>query len=223
MSNEIDRYFNGLLTVLGDMEAEQERIRDDAQGKVLLLQKNIYKLKCIHEEILNVFADDADTNPPENDKPKTTLDIGRDSLPEELPPETGSVINKLPEPETGPSEPIVTKDDNGGITANPSEYTLLGEPYTFNGWPDVIENLCEAMILREPYKFVGISVDPEQRTLSLDEPEESHKRLSNGLYVITRGSPNEIKTRCESVLSACGYSYNNDIQFSLTEDGTWKR
>ena len=72
------------------------------------------------------------------------------------------------------------------------------------------------MVLRKPYRFAKLSVTPalgvsERRILSLDEQQITAPRtkLSNGLYVTIAGSPTEIKTRCEHILSACGYS--NDV------------
>ena len=113
-------------------------------------------------------------------------------------------------------ESVVPSENDEHITAHPREFILLGNTCSVSGWQEILSKLCEAMVLRKPYKFASISVTPtlgesEQRVLSLDEQKitEPYAKLSNGLYVTTAGSPKEIKTRCEHILKACGY--NSDV------------
>ena len=112
-------------------------------------------------------------------------------------------------------ESVLPSENDEHFPAHQLEFVLLGKAY-YSGWQEFLTELCETMILRRPYKFAGISVAPlhsasEQRVLSLDEQQitEPYTKLSNGLYVTTAGSSNEIKKRCEHILKACGY--NSDV------------
>jgi hypothetical protein len=207
MSNEFDQYFSGLLTALRAAELEQKKqyysaidIEDmaeatavtiDARTKIQQLRKWIGDLQCISEEVA------------------TALHTEHPTAQEPTAEDTGSTQQ--------PAKAVVLIDEGYGFTAgSPQKFVLLGKTYSINGWQELLTKLCEAMVLRKPYRFAKLSVTPalgvsERRILSLDEQQITAPRtkLSNGLYVTIAGSPTEIKTRCEHILSACGYS--NDV------------
>jgi len=112
-------------------------------------------------------------------------------------------------------ESVIVANEATAVTESIKGFSLLGKSYTASNWQELLAKLCEAMVLKKPYKFASLGADVcanllGRPILSLDEQlTEPHQKLSNGLYVVTGGSDNEIKTRCEHILSACGYS--NDV------------
>lgn len=94
----------------------------------------------------------------------------------------------------------------------PQKLVLFGKAYSVSSWQELLRKLCEVMVLNEPYKFAYRSVKSltgvAQKILSLDERAITKPcmKLSNGLYITTSGSPDEIKKRCVNILEACGYS-----------------
>ena len=104
---------------------------------------------------------------------------------------------------------------NGSVETSipvPTGFTLLGKTFATKSWDDVLVKLCEAMILKKPYKALAIGVKQLVQSggvpiLWLDErgeSSESHK-LSNGLSVAKNKTIGEIKSCCERILNLCGY------------------
>lgn len=94
----------------------------------------------------------------------------------------------------------------------PTGFTLLGKTYATKSWDDVLVKLCEAMILKKPYKALAIGVKQSVQSggvpvLWLVERGESPKsyKLSNGLSVAKNKTIGEIKSCCERILNLCGY------------------
>jgi hypothetical protein len=94
----------------------------------------------------------------------------------------------------------------------PNGFSLLGRTYSVAGWDDVLVKLCEAMILKKPYKTLAIGVKKSLQingnpVLWLDERGESSEsyKLSNGLIVVKNKTSGEIITCCERILNLCGY------------------
>ncbi|ADU26815.1 hypothetical protein [Ethanoligenens harbinense] len=94
----------------------------------------------------------------------------------------------------------------------PSGFTLLGKTYATKSWDDVLVKLCEAMILKKPYKALVIGVKQLVQSggspvLWLDERDNSAESyiLSNGLSVAKNKASGEIKSCCERILNLCGY------------------
>lgn len=114
----------------------------------------------------------------------------------------------------------VTKGTEANITTDfsyqPTEIVLLDKAYPVCNWQEVFLNLCEIMVLKQPYKMAGLGADSETNSpkislLSYNKQSITHtsKQLSNGLFADISGSENEIRLHCNEVLQACGY--NNDV------------
>lgn len=104
------------------------------------------------------------------------------------------------------------------IALIPTSFTLLEKTYEANGWDDVLVKLCEAMILKKPYKALAMGAKQSVQSggipvLWLDERGESHEsyRLSNGMSVVKSKSSGEIKSYCERILNLCGYDHTELI------------
>lgn len=124
--------------------------------------------------------------------------------------------------EEWPSIPDDSGDNYKYLDNEPAEISILGETYSVQSWNDVLVRLCEMIILRKPYKAAGFgdTMNLPNRTLfSFDETRIDHepKMLSNGLYIDTGGSGNDIYLICERMLTACGYT-KEGLQFNLSED-----
>lgn len=129
--------------------------------------------------------------------------------------EENNLIDGFVEPEIEPETPeeFVSSDGSERFDIDsPQKFILFEKNYSVSNWQELLTKLCEAMVLIKPYKLISLSVLPVtgagRRMLSLDEQQipEPHTKLSNGFYISNAGSPNEIKTRCELILKACGYS-----------------
>ena len=198
ISNEINQYFSGLLAALHNAEVEQKKIYDnaidienmeEATAVTFDARKKIQLLRKSIKELQHVHNE--------------YLIV--------FPSEHGNISKE--NPDTAPNKPAVAVKKDNQININPKEFYLLGKSYSVNGWQEILVLLCEAMLLRKPYKFANISIASltnisEQRVLSWEEQPitEQYAKLSNGLYVTTTGSPKEIKMRCEYILKACGYN-----------------
>jgi len=96
--------------------------------------------------------------------------------------------------------------------SNPTEFSLFGSVHTWYNWDDVLVKLCEEMILRNPYKALGIGVkgainingSPVLWYSEREESEQAHK-LSNGLSLMKNIADSEIISCCERILDLCGY------------------
>ncbi|MDR1580490.1 MAG: hypothetical protein LBS35_09050 [Synergistaceae bacterium] len=211
MLDGFDSYFNGLVAVLRTEEAEQKKryynaidIEDmaeamavtiDARTKIQQLRKWIEDLRRIREEVTSALSDESDS------------DI---AVAEETLSETQSEILTIP---NEGCEAVFSQNIEEGIADEPTSFTFLDKTYAVDGWQELLIKLCETMILNKPYRIAGFGVscplNTTDRTIfSFDETQTAHspKRLSNGLFVETDGSAIEIKSRCEHILEACGYS-----------------
>ena len=96
----------------------------------------------------------------------------------------------------------------------PINFELFGKRYHAENWKDIFIKLCEAMILKKPYKMANLGIREQymlsgNSILSLDENQlETSKKLSNGFYVAINGTPEDLRQRCEYILSECGFDSN---------------
>ncbi|MCL1995502.1 MAG: hypothetical protein FWG63_04765 [Defluviitaleaceae bacterium] len=98
---------------------------------------------------------------------------------------------------------------------------LFDETYNIDNHTELVESLCEALILKEPYKFAKLSTF-SNTGISLDKKQiaEPYSKLSNGMFV-SIGNPEkpsntneasdtsdiyDIEVRCQFILEKCGYS-----------------
>lgn len=202
--NVVNQYFNELLTALRAVEIEQKERYDsaidiedmaeatavtmDARTKIQQLRKWIEDLQRINLEFGTAFPV----------IPAATQESG------------GMIVDIIPQP-TGMVERD-NDDDSSTKSIALKGFVLFGKPYNTSSWQTLLTMLCEIMVLKKPYRFVRLGVNARveqysQPILTLDEQQiQSGQKLSNGFYVDTGGTENEIKIRCEHILSACGYS-----------------
>jgi hypothetical protein len=230
MPNDFTQYFNELLTALHAEEAEQKKryncaidIEDmaeftavtiDAQTKIQRLRKWIEDLQRINHEVETVFPDERLDTQESVEILAAIMQQSANAIIQV--DEEDTPFNILIEPEVEQTvfeESVVMICNDEPVIDSPKKFILLGKPYSVNSWQELITKLCEALLLKKPYKLATLSVAPlpgisEQITLSLDEQQikEPRTKLSNGFFVTAAGSPNEIKIRCECILKACGYS-----------------
>jgi hypothetical protein len=210
MLDGFDLYFNALADVLRAAEAEQKRRYDnaidiedmteaiavtiDARTKIQQLRKWVEDLHRIREEVTSMLSDE------------NSGDIAAD---EGTTPETQAAIPAVPSEK---SETVSSRNIGADIADKPAAFTFLDTTYTVDSWQELLVKLCEAMILHKPYRIAGFGVTCPLNTadctiFSFDQTQIAHlpERLSNGLFVETDGPANEIKSRCERILEACGY------------------
>lgn len=100
------------------------------------------------------------------------------------------------------------------VSLSPINFELFGKHYSVENWKDIFIELCEVMILKKPYKMANLGIReqdmlPGNSFLSLDEKQiETSKKLSNGFYVAINGTPEDLRKRCEYILSECGFDSN---------------
>lgn len=98
---------------------------------------------------------------------------------------------------------------------------LLGTQYEAEDYAGIYVQLCEAMILRKPYVMAALDVlkfdlekDANFSYLKSDI-KTAPIRLSNGLWIETARTPEQIEKLCGDILRVCGYSRS---VFSITEE-----
>ena len=211
MPDGFDSYFNGLTALLRAAEAGQKERHDnaidiedtaeaiavtiDARTRIRQLRKCVEDLQRIREEAADALS----------------YENGSDiAAAEGIPPQTQPEIPAVPGEgrETAPSQNI-----EAGFIEKPTSFTFLDKNYAVGSWQEILVKLCEEMILNKPYRIAGFGVSCPLNTadgtiFNFDETQIARlpRRLSNGLFVETDGPAIEIKSRCERILEACGYS-----------------
>ena len=125
-------------------------------------------------------------------------------------------IEKVTEPNTI-SENVQKNDkDFASVDETPTEFSLFGEVYVWDGWSDVLIRLCEKMVLNAPYKILAIGANSSvlvsgHPVLWLDKREDSDEshRLSNGLSIAKNATRDEVLCGCERILHLCGYDFDS--------------
>jgi hypothetical protein len=194
MPDEIIRYFSGLFAALRAEEIKQKERYDgaidiedvaeatavtvDARAKIQRLRKWLEDLRRMNREIEIAY-------PPE---PQAALEPTETRVMTALRPAGGAA-----------SAEVVTVP----------QFSPIGEAALTER--ELLIKLCETMILKKPYRFASLAghvpaAASGRPILSMDEQRtESRQKLSNGLFVDTGGSDDELKARCEHIISACGY------------------
>lgn len=122
-------------------------------------------------------------------------------------------------------EKKVTKDNDISEDINESdlEYTskspksikLFNKIYEIKYWNEVLVKVCEVMLLKEPYIVARFDKEDELNSdirinFSYKESDIkfNKKRLSNGLWIETNRSANDIVRVSKKILELCGYDEN---------------
>jgi len=166
------------------------------------------------------FKPDAELKPVLESKPEPELRFVREPKPEPVPvPKPVLKLKPEPEPRPGRYLDILWTDSRESRDAvgnsderafdYPRELVLFGKSYPVNNCKSLIVTFCEALLLKEPYKFVGLAVSRKfnQSILSMDERHVAKPfvKLPNDVYVGTGGSFDKVKAHCEIMLEECGY------------------
>lgn len=95
---------------------------------------------------------------------------------------------------------------------NPTSIALFGETMNVRFWNEVLIKVCNEMVLRKSYIIAQFDkneeLNPSERiNFSYIESEVkfNSKRLTNGLWVETNRSANDIVKVCKKILQICGY------------------
>ncbi|HHW37449.1 MAG TPA: hypothetical protein GXX18_09465 [Bacillales bacterium] len=106
---------------------------------------------------------------------------------------------------------------------NPYKITLLNVDYEVRNWTDVLLTVCEALIKVYPEQVSVFDKNPILRGRSRQyfsyEKElltDHAKELSNGLFVETNFSADDIVRHCKQILSICGLT-SSDISFYVNK------
>gem|GEM_PF-2764901 len=214
--------------------SEATAVTIDARNKIQQLRKWIEDLQRISNEVETTFSAVPSSTHKSDDMaadfaPQAIAELERQDSDENS---SASQAEDLPLPvdEKAESEnddvvglpPIIsqvelasgetTVDDDAFGPLSIEGFTLFGKQYNTSSWQELLIRLCETMVLKKPYKIASLGANAHltqlgRPILSLNGQQiESYQKLSNGLFVDTGGSDHEIKTRCEHILSACGYS-----------------
>ncbi|MCL2498525.1 MAG: hypothetical protein FWF06_07935 [Symbiobacteriaceae bacterium] len=97
------------------------------------------------------------------------------------------------------------------VKAAPLQLVVFNQPYTVATWSELLIKLCEELILYRPYTMAaldkGCSLNtPEQTWFSYQAADIklAKERLTNGVWLETAGSPEEISRLCQALLQLCG-------------------
>ena len=209
MLDEYNRNFNGLISALGAIEAQEKMryddaidiedkaeftaVTNDARAKIIKIRKLIEGFNLINQEVAKLF------NQADSSKPK--------EIDEERPQSAQQAIQE--KDSEAPAEPAEITES---AATEAIGFTLLGKPYQVPGLAELVEAFCEAIILKKPHKFAKLAVakDSEKQiktAICIDEQKvpKPHIRLSNGMYVYAGGQAAEIELRCRRILNECGY------------------
>lgn len=106
---------------------------------------------------------------------------------------------------------------------NPYKITLLNVDYEVRNWTDVLLSVCEALIKVYPEQVSVFDKNPLLRGRSRQYFSyekglltDHAKELSNGLFVETNFSADDIVRHCKQILSICGLA-SSDISFYVNK------
>jgi hypothetical protein len=228
MSSELNQCFRELLTFLRAEEVAQKKRYDnaidiedmveatsvtiDTRTKIQQLRKWIEELQRISGEIDAFFH----TMPSSLQTANETLtDVDPRLISAQATEQTSFGLahpSSVPFEEQDSAGSVHATGRNALTPITIERFSLLGKRYCASEWEELLIKLCEALVLKKPYKIASLGANAsmtlfDKPVLSLYEQQIiSSKKLSNGLFIDIGGSDNEIKTRCEHILSACGYS-----------------
>ncbi|MGH4050189.1 MAG: hypothetical protein ACREVX_02365 [Clostridium sp.] len=95
----------------------------------------------------------------------------------------------------------------------PISIKLFDKMYPIKSWNEILIKVCEVMLLKKPYVVATfgreLTLNSEQWTnFSYTESEikDNKKRLSNGLWIETNRSANDIVNVSKTILKLCGFN-----------------
>lgn len=231
MALNFKQFLNELIIFLDEEDTEQKKryysaidIEDmdeatavtlDARGKIQQLRKWIEDLHRINSEIESSWMACKMTAQLLDAEDREEIDLTQyvtlfssentDRRADKL---EGDDVTKL---EPGKIEQEDNEIADAQTTMLPGGFYLFEKYYEMEDWKDVIGIICETMILKKPYKMAHLGIKEQYMLsgnpiLSLEEQQvQAGKKLSNGFYVETSGDANDLRMRCEYILSECGF------------------
>lgn len=98
---------------------------------------------------------------------------------------------------------------------SPKSIKLFNKIYEIKYWNEILVKVCEIMLLKEPYIVARFDKEDElnsDRRINFSYKESdikfNKKRLSNGLWIETNRSANDIVRVSKKILELCGYDEN---------------
>ena len=189
MTENFENHFDNLIKELRIAETNQREIHaaaidiedtDQANAVMLAARTKIWQIKKWSKELHRIRDEIVSYYDEYESKSDTTSQ------------DEGELLYNHP-------EQVIGNDATEILSPEPSAVVLLGKTFAVNGWKDVFVKVCEAMILKRPYKFLvyfGVSnLNPENRScfnFDVSQIEGESARLSNGLYVNTEGNSDDI-------------------------------
>jgi hypothetical protein len=170
---------------------------------------------------------------PETESSAAVLEPQESQEPEWVPP-----VRPEPEPEpvqAAPAAPAVPDDDFSGfgmMTNNdhvgiysgrtPVKFSMFGRQVDVKDWADMLIKVCEILILKNPYTVAQFDKYSDLNPLggvyfsyNQGDIKVNAKKLSNGLWIETQRTPDDIVMLCKKVLELCGYPRSElEIEFN---------
>lgn len=122
-------------------------------------------------------------------------------------------INDTPKENLEDKGKTSTYERSGYTCKDPISVKLFDKTYPIRYWNEVLIKVCEIMLFKKPYIVAKFDKEP---TLNSDhstnfsytesEIKVNKKRLSNGLWIETNRSANDIVKVSKKILELCGFS-----------------
>ncbi|MCL2036521.1 MAG: hypothetical protein FWG83_03940 [Oscillospiraceae bacterium] len=141
-------------------------------------------------------------------------------------------LQKVELPEEKSPEKEEHEDDFSGFGMNPPEvgiysgrtparFVMFGRNIEVANWGDMLAKVCEILILKNPYTVAQFDKYHDLNPLgscyfsyNQGEIKDVAKKLSNGLWVETNRSADDIVMLCKKILELCGYPRSElEIEF----------
>ena len=196
MTSMYSQHYENILSILRSAEAEQKKRYDDA----IYIDDNVEFRAVTNDARAKIIK-------------VRNLIVKYEDLNNEVLSFFESADEPAPEYGNNPASAIDTSASKClPVNEEVSKFTFFGKTYPVSDGKNLVEALCEELILRKPYRFLSIRTDEKESDwltdfVHADKPASSSAfiTLSNGFYVNLPSSSNEIVNCCERLLQYCGF------------------
>jgi len=109
------------------------------------------------------------------------------------------------------------------MDAPPISLTFLGQTYEVESWADLYEQVCEDLVVHNPFDMMLLHNEAELNPGSQvnfspvkADTMRAGKRLSNGMWIEADKTSDEIINICRKLLKRCGFS-SDTMQIEVLE------
>lgn len=206
-----------------DIEDQEESIRSEQ-----VASSNIRKIKQWKTDISKIFQEMSQAGFSFEWKDSGLKNVSRPPLPEEkmnasvpfveppVPVESKEISPPTDTTSIGVPSPLLPRSKS----VKPLKFAVFGETYSVSHWNELLVFFCEIMLKHKPEIIATFDKVPEFQTRSRinfsykkEDIVYTPKQLSNGMWIETNRSAQNIKEICYKILNLCGYDESELVFF----------